>query len=788
MENIKPAYSLYNYPFTIFLLVIFLALGSCRSTKFIPEEKYLLNKVKIEINNPDLNKEELYTYIQQKPNRRTLFLFKFHLAVYNMANSGSERKWKNWIKDVIGEGPVIYDPYLERKSKKQLDIFLENKGYYLSEIEDTIKIRRKKVNLEYNIKTKEPYTINKVYYEIQDSLLEEIIISDRKNSLIKQNVALELELFQNERIRITNLLQNLGFYRFSKEFIYYEIDTINRNLKADIIIGVKQFIRKIDQDNYTQESHRKFYINQIYIYTDFDPKYSFDPKLLVSVDFDTLEYSGFTFIYKNNLQFKPEVLLQSVYIKKNEIYKKQNIDLTYEYLSALRVFRLININFTEELTTTNITTNSSSINAYIYLTPLKEQSFVIEVEGTNSSASFGGDNIGFASNFIYRHKNLFNGAELLDFSITGAFGVQTIKTEEVRTTYQTYEYGFKANLYIPKFLLPLRIGRFIKKYNPKTIIPIAYNFQNRPAYIRNIANFGFGYYWKGSKYLNFIVKPLNLNFVKYSDINTSLLNEDIISLYNGYQDQFIPFGNYSLIYTNQTTKSKKYNYLISNVEIAGNLFKGFGDWFDFNTSDEGNYTLFGSEFAQYFKYDIDLRHYINFSEHHNIVLRSFIGNGFPYGNSQIIPPLKQFYSGGAYSIRAWQARSLGPGKINYKDQGAKYPNQLGDIKFEANVEYRFDLFWILEGALFIDAGNIWYLNKEKYPEDGRFKFSEFYKDIAIGIGFGTRLDFSFFVFRIDFGVPARDPSLVNDNKWIIGSSQFNLYDDMVFNLAIGYPF
>ncbi|NOZ47270.1 MAG: BamA/TamA family outer membrane protein [Chlorobi bacterium] len=762
---------------------------ACKSTRYVPKGKYLLNKVKIETIGQEINKDELYTYIQQKPNRKTFFVFKFHLAVYNIINGGKERKIKNWIKNVIGEEPVIFDEYLENKTKKQLELALKNKGYYNSEITDSIIYKQRKVNIEYFVKPNKPYTINLIYYEIQDSLLEPIILNDKENSLIKKTTLLNIDELQNERIRITNLLQNLGYYKFSKEYIYYEIDTINGNNKANVKIGIKPFVRKIGQNTFIPESHRKYFIKNINIYTDFDPKYSFDPKELLAVDFDTLKYKGFTFIYNHKLNIKPEILIQSIYFSNNTLYSKKDVDLSYEYLTALRVYKLVNITFSEELINQNIETNSGTLTAHIFLTPLKRQSLTFEVEGTNSSANFGGDNIGFASNLIYRNKNLFRGAELLDVSTTGAFGVQTIKINQSKETYQTYEYGIKTNLYIPKFLLPFHSTRFIKKYNPKTIIPLAINFQNRPAYKRNIANFGFGYYWKGSKYLNYIVKPFNLNYVKYSNLDTSLLDLNISYLYNAYIDQFIPFSNYSLIYNSRKEKDdKKYIYILSNIEFAGNVLNGIGSIANFQKSEDDNYTLLGSAFAQYFKYDIDFRYYLILSETNKLVYRNFVGFGLPYGNSKIIPSIKQFYSGGAYSIRAWQARSLGPGRINYETSGTKYPNQLGDIKFETNLEYRFKMFWIIEGALFVDIGNIWYQNNNNFPVEGRFILSQFYKDLAIGTGIGTRFDFSFFVFRADFGIQARNPSLPKGEQWVLNLSNFNITEDVVLNLAIGYPF
>ena len=456
---------------------------------------------------------------------------------------------------------------------------------------------------------------------------------------------------------------------------------------------------------------------------------------------------------------------------------------------SLNIFRIINI-FYKETDANN--RNQQLLNCYIQLTPYTTQSYSVEVEGTNTSG-----NVGVAGNINYKHNNLFKGAEIFDLKLKGALQLQraVVENQTSQVLFNTIEFGTETKIDIPKFLLPLNSEHFYMKYYPKTSISLSYNYQKRPDYTRSIANFGFGYYWKSSKFSKQIVKPIDVNYVNIPYITTEF--DSLITgtyLENSYKNFFIPEASYSFIYNSQSLKKHRdFMFFRANLEASGNSLYSLYDLFSEPKNKDGSYELLGLRFSQFVRADFDLRYYNVLDKSNTFVYRAYAGLGVPFGNSEVLPFVKQFYSGGATDIRAWQVRSLGPGSYKVpplvigNDTINTYPNQSADFKLEANYEYRFDLFWILQGAFFIDAGNIWSINKKDKREGALFKFNKFYKDIAIGTGLGLRFDFSFFLLRFDLGVKARDPLEPRNNGWILGYRKIK-YNDWMFNIAIGYPF
>jgi hypothetical protein len=349
------------------------------------------------------------------------------------------------------------------------------------------------------------------------------------------------------------------------------------------------------------------------------------------------------------------------------------------------------------------------------------------------------------------------------------------------------EFGVEARLRIPKFLLPVRTDQFIRKYNPQTNIRLSYNYQKRPDYIRTMANASFGYDWRGTEKIIHRVYPIEASLI-LTPYKSDFFREWLEGtyLFYSYEPQLITDTRYSMIWSNQKLlKSQNFQDVRLNLETAGNLlyagFSAFG-----TPPEDGNYQILGVDFAQYLKADIDLRSYIFLYEDISLVLRGFAGVGYAYGNSRSMPFVKQYFSGGANSIRAWQVKDLGPGSFNDPDE-SEYPNQTGDVKLEFNMEYRFKLFWKLEAALFLDAGNIWSLSSEDDREGAGFEFNRFYREMAVGTGVGARAIFSFLIFRFDLGIPLRNPYAIEGSNWLPGNSGIT-GSDLTFNIAIGYPF
>ncbi len=848
--------------------LVFLAAGlfSCRPARHIPESNHLLDRYRIDAPANDIDRDELRRYVRQRPNKRILGL-RFHLWLYNMANPQKDGWPHNWLRR-IGEEPVIYDSFITERSSNQLQQYLRNKGYYNAQVDDTVRFRRKRAVVTYRIEPREPYHIAGMDYLFEDEGLRELILADTVNSLIGKGVVFDVDILQEERIRIEEYLRNQGYYYFTREHVFFNADTTAGNRGVDLTLGISRFRERGEDGTISLVPHRRYRIGDVYILPSYNPRDAIDRPDEYYHHFDTLLFRDMHYLYSDEMPVSARVLAQSTHVLPGDLYMKENEDRTYRHLFALRLFRLVNIRFIESgmgiplddtvlpvpgepeggtpqdedaLDSTggdnrngedvmpaaggvNRTGNSTAfdtaaihmngrsdpdislhmdglngetgsatrnpdqpednlprLDAWIQLTPFNLQSYTIELEGTNSSGDFG-----FGGNIAYQHRNFFGGAEIFDFRIKGS--IETLGETHGRSFRNTYEYGAEAGLQIPRFMLPIRSVSFVRRYNPRTNITMAYNYQLRPDYTRTIANTGFGYTWRGSEFTTHIINPVEVNLVRLPYATPEFL--EIIRRYNleaSFRDHMVSETNYSFIFNNQDIRRPSdFVFFRYNAEIAGNILAAYSSIAD-RPREDGYYRVFGTGFAQYFKTDADLRFYNVLADENTLVYRFFAGAGLPYGNSTALPFEKKYFSGGANSIRAWQVRSLGPGSF-HEPADRSFPNRTADIKLEANIEYRFGLFWLLEGALFLDAGNIWAIDDNDGREGAVFSFDRFYNEIAVGTGMGLRFDFSFFIFRLDMGVKLRDPARPDGRRWIPVNRTLNFKDDIAFNIGIGYPF
>lgn len=773
----------------IFFIIIITSVVTSCSTKLVPKKKCLLNKTSIKCDNKNIDQSDLRSYMKQKPNHKIFLIIRFHLGIYTIGNSiGWPKFLKRWLT-TIGEEPVIWDDYLTKQTTRQMSIYLKNKGYYDALVYDSIKGKgKKKVDVFYVIKPGIPFSINKVDYlenKISNQEIDSVIRSDRENSLLRQGGLFDIDILQNERERVSTKLKNLGYYNFSKEYVYYHVDTIANGHKADVFLGIKPFMQ--GDDTLKEIPHKKYKINNIYLYPDFDPQKAMQSANYLS-EFDTLaidKYPNFYFVKNRNMRLKPEVITQSVFLNKGEMYKLSDVEATYNRLTTLQTLKLVNIKFTE--TDSSLSGNNEIRDNYfgyldcdIQLSQATQQSYSVALEGTNSSGNNGG-----GLNLTYRHLNLFRTAAVYNLSLIGALEAQTGVSVEDESTFNTVEYGTELSVVIPRFVFPIKPKNFEKRFDPKTNISLNYNYQRRPDYTRRIITASFGYSWKASDYVTHTINPLELSSVEVPVKDESFVEWiDSLNLTHSYEDHQILDFNYTYIFNNQKiNKRKNFVYFKAELETAGFLLKGINNLLGGSRDSTGSYELLNTVYAQYVKADFDFRYYQMAGENNQMVYRLSVGAAYPYGNMNTLPFSKKFYTGGANSIRAWHVRSLGPGSFNSSD--LIYPNQSADIKLEANLEYRFKMFWVVEGALFLDAGNIWAINKYDDREGALFEFDEFYKEIAIGTGFGTRLYFSFLRVRADFGLKIRDPA--EAERWIIGNRKY-AYEDWTLNIGIGYPF
>lgn len=753
-------------------LLIVATISSCNSTKYVPKDKYLLDRNILNIDNKTVNKTELESFIKQKPNKRILRAFRFHLGLYNLSKPGNNGLISRKLRK-IGEEPSVYDELLKERSVEQIKLYLKNKGYYSSLITDSVIKKNREVKVYYNIRTRKPLQIDKVYYKIEDKQISSFIISDTTNCLIKEKSVFDIDILQNERVRLESLLKNLGYFNFTKDYIYFEADSSLGNNKVNIYLGVRNYQKRFTDGTTQETAHPKYIVKNVKVEIEEDKTNdSTDVATLVK---DSIKLNNIWIVFDRLFSVNPQLIENNIYIVENNIFDQKSVDETYRNLSSLRIFKYVNILFSEVVSDSD---SLKAINCLIQLSTVDFQSYQSEAELTNSAG------LGVAGSFVYQHKNLFKNAELLDLKFKGA--TEAIKNRQEYDIKSTLELGVEARIQLQKFLLPFNAEDFARKYNPKTYFLASYNYMRRIQYTHRIISTTYGYTWKGNKYNSFIVNPVDINIVKLIDFDKAFLDSLSTPYKYSFTDHLVAVTSFSFTFNNQKPKKNTPFYFLKlNFESAGNSLRLLSKAFNLPKDTDNMYQLLQIKFAQYLKGDIDLRYYQPVNETDRVVYRFFSGLVFPYGNSQTVPFEKQYFSGGPNSIRAWEVRNLGPGE--YKDPKAlPYPDKAADIKLEANIEYRFKLFWLIEGALFLDAGNIWSINKYDGREGALFEFNKFYNQIAIGTGFGTRFDFSFFIFRIDLGFKLRDPSELAGNRWTFNRKVTRSFFNPTF--GIGYPF
>jgi outer membrane protein assembly factor BamA len=736
-----------------------------------------MSNIDYRIDNKQINKEELSSYVRQEENLKILGFIKFHLWLYNLSK---KNKTKSWFRE-IGEPPAIYDEVLINKSTSQIQQYLYNKGYYKAKVSSKVDLKKKKARATYIIETGNPYIIRNITYNIKDSRINDYFQANKDESLIKSGDIFDVDVLDQERSRITRLLNNKGFFKFMDEYIHFKIDSSLSSLQADIEMTIDN--PRLSSDLSKETAHKQFYIKD-YSINVFTPQ-----KGINSVNFqdfsDTTRLDGLTFFHKGRIPLKVKTIAKTIEMVPGDLYSKTKEERTQNNLYSIRQFKFVNIQFSEDQTSND--SLKGWLNGKIFLPIQVKQNYSFDIEGTNTSGNFG-----IAGNLNYQHRNLFKGGEIFDITLKGA-------TERQLTeggTFVMNELGTVVKLSLPGFWLPVNEKKLNLYSMPITSFSASYNFQERRDYTRTILNATLGYQWKSSANISHSLNLVDLNSVYIYRIDPAFL-EDIKNLYikSSYTDHIISATSYSWIYNNQNIKKKPdYQYFRMNLETAGNtlwVLSSLTGREKFNSEDPSSefnttyYKLFNTRFAQYLKGDFEYRYGYRFDKYNSIATRAFFGIAFPYGNFNVVPFEKRYFTGGANGIRAWQVRTLGPG--SYSEDSLDYPNQSADIKMEANIEYRFKLFWMIEGALFVDAGNVWAINRNDNREGAVFKFNKFYDEFAVGTGFGLRLVTNYFIVRTDLGLKLRDPALLPGERWIPGNRKFNS-SDLNLNIAIGYPF
>ena len=761
----------------LMLLLLQWLVASCTLTKYVPEEHYLLDEVHIVTDNKELKPSLLTPYLRQTPNAKWFSLVKTQLYVYNLSGSDST-KWANRALRRLGDAPVIFSPSETERTCRELAKAVQNMGYMGAVVRSEQLFTKKKVKLTYHISTGRPYRIKSLERDIRDEQIAEILRAD-SSSLLTPQMLFDINVLDAERQRIVNLLRDRGYYKFNKDYISYTADTVKGSYAADLTLHVAKYSRRAG-DSLTD--HRVYTIGSVNFITDYNV---LESSALSSIEVnDSIHYRGYPIYYKNKLYLRPKVLTNNLHFQHGDLYSEQALQRTYSNFNRLGALKYTNIRFFEVQQR-----DSSKLNAYVLLTPAKHQSVSFELEGTNSA----GD-LGAAASVSFQHRNLFRGSETFMIKLRGAYeAVSGLQSNQFGSDYK--ELGAEMSINFPRFMFPFLSSDFKRSIRATSELTMQYNYQMRPEFTRIVASAGWGYKWGlQNQRMQHRIDVLDVNYLYMPridpDFEEQYLNQDqsYILKYN-YDDRLIVRMGYSFTY-NSSGRAFQNNSVVGNsyairfnAESAGNLLYGLARITGMHQTSDGEYTLLNIPFAQYVKFDFDFTKNLQIDQRNALVFHFGTGVAIPYGNAKMLPFDKRYFSGGANSVRGWSVRELGPGSFNSPSNN--FLNQTGDIKFDANVEYRTRLFWKFRGAAFIDAGNIWTLRNYEAQPGGQFKFNQFYKQLAVAYGFGLRMDLDFFIIRLDWGWKAVNPQHTGTRRVPLLHPRIG---DSALHFAVGYPF
>lgn len=733
-----------KYIYIIFLTVL---MSACSVTKYVPDGGYLVDNVdvKTDAKRKDINTGNLKSYVRQKGNSRWFSAVKIPLATYSLSGRDST-KWINRTLKAMGEPPVLYDSLRTVQSCNDLRAELRNEGYLSADVEVKTKRKGKKIDLTYILHPGDAYYINKVEYDIRDSVIARLLHTDNPaNRKLKTGMKFNVDALDRERKRLTEIIVNKGYYRFHKEFITYRADTVAGSKDIDVTLTLNLY-----RTNHIADTLHTCYTIRNVTYASGD------------ADDDVIH-------------LRPNVMKNNTFIESNDLYSSKDLQKTYNHFGRLQAIKYTNISFKE-------VPDSNMLDCDIQISTNKPSTISFQPEGTNTAGDFGA-----AATLTYQNRNMFRGSEVFSIELRGAY--EAIKGLEGYANENFEEYSVETRLMFPRFIAPFLSRGFRRRNTATSEVSLLYDLQNRPEYHRRVLSLAWRYKWNDTNHHDkYQIDLLDLNYVfmpwisgKFREDYLDNANSRNAILRYNYEDLFIMKFGFGFSYNNGLYALK------ANIETAGNLLNAGAGMLKFSKNELGMYKLFNIAFAQYVKGDFDYTHNIRFDYNNALVFHFGLGIAYPYGNSNILPFEKRYFSGGANSVRGWSVRGLGPGKYTGRDGNIDFINQTGDMKVDLNMEYRAHLFWKLNGALFVDAGNIWTLRSYEEQPGGVFKFSEFLKDLAVSYGWGVRFNFDYFILRFDFGMKAIDPAR-EDHRGHYPLLHPRLSRDLTFHFAVGLPF
>ena len=764
--------------FYTFLLVLFCFLSSCSVTKNLADDELLITKTTIkykkaeETKNEQAFKTELNAALKPQPNTG---LIKLPLKIYQWAEkSKKEKGFKKWMQKNFGQAPALYDEQVQGINRLRMKKLLKDNGFFRSDIEIDTLIKGKKVEMTYLILTKGQHKINEVIMPSDSTPIGKLVQRNQAKSLVKKGDFYSEILLAEERVRLSNVAAQQGYLDFNDSYIYYYVDTLPGTFSANIYVRV--------QPTANGKPHKKYRVGKTTIY----PNYDLSNKTFATPK-DTVKVKEDLTVIEDYHLIEHQVLDRMILQNEGDVIVKDLQDASVSHLLDLGIFKFVNLKYERQEDSIN-----PILNRNLYLTPNFNQNLSANFELNNRTGGF----YGIGASATYRHKNIFKKAVTFSSSISG--GVET-QIGNTLSFLNTIDLNVEASLAAPRFILPFKIKPNSGLYVPRTTLTVGNNFQRRVSlYSINSTNLKLGYQWKETAEKQHTIYPISINRVQVLDKTVefdSLINATP-RLTSSFQNSFIAGLDYTYIYTNQTADlTKDYWFFKGNVRTSGNLLQVAANTFGFTKDSIDQYIIIQSPFAQFTSLEADLRYYkrINTS---TLAFRFSPAVGFAYGNSEVLPYIEQFFVGGANSIRAFRLRDLGPGSFARDDATVdgveqQFIDQTGDVKLEMSAEYRFPILGFFKGAAFVDAGNVWLLNDD-ITLGRKFEFNTFWKEIAVGAGIGLRIDIEFIVLRLDIATPLRRAYFEEGFQWSFDKFDFGSKswrgDNVVYNLAVGYPF
>ncbi|MBO4905749.1 MAG: BamA/TamA family outer membrane protein [Bacteroidaceae bacterium] len=731
-------------------------LAACSSAKFLDEDELLLNSISLECDDPDINTTQFSGYIRQQPNARWFSLFKVPLGMYCIGGTDTTRAVTRFFHRV-GEAPVVHEQQQTERSRTDIEAAVRNLGYLNAEVSVQKQRHKHRLDLTYDIHTGQRFHVDSLAFHIDDPAQDSLLQGELASGALHVGMPFDINVLDRERSRLTAALQNQGYYHFNKSMITFQADTARAHHKVALAMNIPLY-RPSTRDSLRR--HQRFHIG-------------------------TVEFRTDTTVSSHTSSLRESFLRSKTELETGELYHENDAQTTYNNLSSLSAVLGTNIAFTPV---------DDTLNTVVNIVMARRHSLSTEIEGTNSAGDFGA-----AVSLGYQNRNLFRRSASLDITLRGAY--EAIHGLEGYTEENYIEYSAEAELNFPEFIMPILRRPFRHRLRAQSIAAIMYDSQDRPEFHRRVLTAGWRYRLTSrSSRVQHRIDMIDLDYVFMPWISETFRKEylDDVSSRNAilrfnYENLFIMRWGYNFRLTNLAPTSQ-YTYgrnaysFRAGVETAGNLLRGLSSTLKAQYSEQLNsYTLFNIAYAQYIKFDVDFSKSFVIDSRNSAAMHFAMGIAVPYGNSQVLPYEKRYFSGGANSVRGWAVRGLGPGSFSGTDGRIDFIHQTGDMKLDASAEWRTHLAWKLDGAVFVDAGNVWTVRNYVEQPGGQFRFDKFWKQIAVAYGLGLRLNAGYFIIRLDAGMKAINPAY-ETGRLHYPIVYPNLKRDFHLHFAVGLPY